>query len=406
MMTLTHYDPLQKPEADIPIETTQMDFIYVNPILGVSDYYTVYSQALGIISSLVATEEKHRAIMALLNLAKEIVERDEIVGNYKGKILEQITQLTQAYYGTDERRDDKYIMEAESLPDVPYYWLRSRKRSIDQKMILAYEQDMDWDVWIENNTRAEEAIFGKGKPFPLLMATIRYLLNNRMEVNIDKWKGIIKNCRNRLEIVKKIRNFREIFKITFENAETFMESEFAIPKKDVQLALESFTLPSEIIYKGMDFDKDSKLQFTRFGIDSFYNIQRDLTQMTNESGFPERLFHFFQVMRFAGSKIKAFMGKGTKNTLKIIELKRDKNGKSHLDIDAFEQLFNLIKLLGRLLKLERLTLTEHLALEELRTDAELEVMSFMGAMQPILADLLAHNPHIRSSDSELEARDF
>lgn len=403
------FDPLKQPEQQIPIETTQMDFIYVNPILGVSDYYTVYSQALGIISSLVATEEKHRAIMALLNLAKEISQRDELTGDYKEDIIEQTKALELAYYGAKERQDfAKMLIEGEELPTIPLYWLRSRKRAIDQKLILAYEEDMDWDTWIDSVTKAEDKIFGEEKPFPTLMGIIRYVLNNRMEVSIARWRKILADCSERLAIIKRIRGFREIFKISFVKGETFIESEFNIPKKDIKMALESYTLPNELVYKGMDFDKDKdgKLQFTRFGIDSYYNLQRDLTQMAVDTGFPERLFHFFQAMKFLNSKMKSYMGKGNKDTIKVIELKRNKEGESHLDIDAFQELFALLKLLGRLLKLERLTLTEHLTLEELRTDVEVEIMSFMASMQPILADALAHNPHIRSGKEEVEARDF
>lgn len=371
-------DPFEEPEGQMAIETTQSDFIYFNPLLGVSDAYIVYSQALGVITGTLLTEDTHRAILALIHLSREIIEHDALKLEKKtmDSLKKTTKELDETYYGTE---DSGYT----------YAKLRSRKRALDQEKALIWESNvpMEWDAWIDEYWKAEKEIFGKDKPFPKLIATLRAILNNRITRRVDIWRDIART--NIALITPKSWDFKEIIDVKYVELEEEHQG--------------TYKIPSEIVFKGMEFsDSDKKIQFTRFGVDPYYNLQRCLTEMVNESEYLIKIFHFSQAFKSLESPIQTELDKGT---YKVTRLRLNKD-KPVICPNAFIKLMLLLKKLNRLLSMDRLTLIERLELEDLRTEVEVPIISFMSTMSYIFQEILAHNPHLARGRGKPEAKQY
>lgn len=362
-------------EEQLILERLDKDFVFNNPILASIDSFTVFAGQLGMVSSLKITSDTHRAIVALLDSAKEFASRPTITSSIKNKIIQKVQSLEDIYY-------------------EEYYWLESRKREIGQTEVLTRRGNEEFYQWCIKVQKCESVIFGAGCPYPELLSLMRSLLNNRVSeaLNIRRKKHL--TLRKSL-FSKDLLSFNDIVESTLISKKDYYG------EKDIGL-----TIPPEMITRGnylkaaaptkKFLDKDQ----VRFGVDPYYNIQRDLTSFTMQENAHEGWVHFGRALRILEKGIISYLGKKKKNVLLLIRFKKNSDNKSIIKTRDFISLYYMVNELNMWLKnQEKWTIVEQLDILELKRDIVCDIEDFISSMLGIFMEVLMRNPNLSQADS-------
>jgi len=373
---MSDYKFLGQPDEEptMTLERLDKDFVFNNPVLASIDALTVFAGQLGMVTSLKITSDYHRAIIALMDAAKEYASRPKISPKIKAKITEYVSDLEELYY-------------------KEYYWLESRKREVGQTEVLTRRGNEDFYTWCIKVQRCEKEIFAVGGPYHKLLSLMRSLLNNRITQAIDIRRKKHANLRRNL-FPNNLLTFTNVVESTIVKKEDYFGSE----DNDVPL-----TIPPEMITRGnylkaatatkKFLDKDQ----VRFGVDPFYNIQRDLTSFTMQESAIEGWVHFGRALRILEKGIISYIGPEKRKKLLLIRIKRNKNGEPIIKARDFISLFYMVHELNFWLKnQEKWTIIEQLEILELKRDLICDIEDFISSMLGVFMDVLMRNPNLSS----------
>ena len=365
----------EEDEEQITLETLDKDFVFNNPILASVDAFTVFAGQLGMVTSLKITSDTHRAIIALLDASKEFASKPKLSPSIKNKITQKVQSLEDIYY-------------------QEYYWLETRKREIFQEIILTRRGNEEFYKWCIKVQKCEQEILATGGPYHELLSLMRSLLNNRLSDPLEVRRKKHTTLRKGL-FPKDLLSFNDVVESTIVTKKAYYGD------KDIGI-----TIPPEMVTRGnylkaatstkKFLDKDQ----VRFGVDPYYNIQRDLTSFTMQETAMEGWVHFGRALRILEKGIISYIGKAKHNKLLLIRFKKNTAGKSIIKTRDFISLYYMVNELNMWLKnQEKWTIVEQLDVLELKRDIICDIEDFISSMLGIFMEVLMRNPNLSKTDT-------
>jgi len=365
----------EEDEDQITLETLDKDFVFNNPILASVDAFTVFAGQLGMVTSLKITSDNHRAIIALLDASKEFASKPKLSPTIKNKITQKVQSLEDIYY-------------------QEYYWLETRKREIFQQEILTRRGNEGFYKWCIKVQKCEQEILATGGPYHELLSLMRSLLNNRLSETLEVRRKKYATLRKGL-FQKDLLSFNDVVESTIVTKKAYYGD------KDIGIII-----PPEMVTRGnylksaAPTKKFLEKDQVRFGVDPYYNIQRDLTSFTMQETAMEGWVHFGRALRILEKGIISYIGKAKHNKLLLIRFKKNTNGKSIIKTRDFISLYYMVNELNMWLKnQEKWTIEEQLNVLELKRDIICDIEDFISSMLGIFMEVLMRNPNLSKTDT-------